>query len=501
MAVAIGVLALGAIVLADTREDAWRQADRASINLVTTIERDIARNIMLYDLSLQGAIDALEQPGIDDVSPSLRQAAIFDRAASAEYLGSILVLDDKGDVRFDSTAIVPHKLHLGDRDYFKVHVDNPNVGMFLSRPFRSRLRNDDASISISRRLSGPDGKFLGVVVGTLRLAYFDDMLHSLDLGRNGSAFLVRDDGHMVARFPEPMPVLDLDMSMADTVRVMVTAPSGTFVASSKIDGIERMYTFRKIDGLPLRIAVGVSTSELLSIWWRKAVVIASALLLLSGATVMLCLFFRREVTRRVRTEAMLTEAASKLSIAASTDDLTGLANRRAFQAEFESAWHRAVRTGSSVALLIADADNFKLYNDRYGHQAGDRVLQSVATCLREQARRPGDLAARHGGEEFATLLPDIGLDGALQVAEQSRQRVAELCIPHADSPDGRVTVSIGVAVTWPQPGDTDSRLVRLADAALYAAKRSGRNRVCVAGASEHALARTSEQEGVTLAAD
>jgi hypothetical protein len=146
MGVAVGMLAFGAVVLLGAREDAWLQAERASANLVLVLERDIARNIALYDLSLQGVIKALEQPGIDGVSPEIRQMALFDSSASAENLGSLLVLNAAGSIVADSTSIVPHALNLADRDYFRVHQERSDVGLYLSRPFRSRLRNGDASI-------------------------------------------------------------------------------------------------------------------------------------------------------------------------------------------------------------------------------------------------------------------------------------------------------------------------------------------------------------------
>ena len=182
MTAALAVMALGAFVLADARQDTWAQAEHASQNLILALERDIARNVAVYDLSLQGAIDSIHQPGIDEVSPAIRHSAVFDRAATASHLGSILVLDRTGTIKLDSTAMAPHPLNLSDRDYFKVHVDRPDAGLFVSRVFRSRLRGGDPSIAISRRISGPGGEFEGVVVGTLRLAYFAQPIREAGCG-------------------------------------------------------------------------------------------------------------------------------------------------------------------------------------------------------------------------------------------------------------------------------------------------------------------------------
>jgi diguanylate cyclase (GGDEF)-like protein len=130
-----------------------------------------------------------------------------------------------------------------------------------------------------------------------------------------------------------------------------------------------------------------------------------------------------------------------------------------------------------LGLLMVDADNFKLFNDEHGHPAGDRVLQSIAGCIAQNLHRAGDLGARYGGEEFVMLLPATDLNAALLVAERVRSDVEALGIPHAANPSLHMTVSIGVAVIAPQPGDAAATLLKWADDALYDAKRAGRNRV------------------------
>lgn len=488
--VALGMVAVGALLLFDSRQDTWAQAERSSINLVQTLERDISRNIAVYDLSLIGAIDALEQPGIRDLPPGLRQAAIFDRAASAEYLGSLLVLDRAGNIVYDSTSIVPHTLNVSDRDYFQVHRDNPDRGLFVSEPFRSRLRNNDSSIAISRRLSGPDGEFEGVVVGTLRLAYFSDMFRSLNLGQEGAVLLLRDDGLMIARYPLFDETMNRDFSRSPITSAIIAGSTGSVLGRSSVDGVDRLFEYRRIGSLPLHIAVGLSVREVLAPWWRKATVIGGILAVLAGSTVLMCLLFRREMSRRLLAEASLLQAANRLEMAAKTDALTGLPNRRAFQEGLDSAWRGAVRAGTVLSLLMIDADGFKLFNDRYGHQEGDRALKAVGESIRWSLRRPADMGARYGGEEFAVLLPDTDLGAAVSLAERIRCHIRDQAIPHEDGPDSVVTVSIGVSTVYPQNGDRDRILVRTADAALYDAKHAGRNRVCVntAGASQPARA-------------
>ena len=182
----------------------------------------------------------------------------------------------------------------------------------------------------------------------------------------------------------------------------------------------------------------------------------------------------------------LGEANDRLMQLNATDGLTGLANRRAFDAALQGEWGRACRTQSTLALLMLDADHFKRFNDRYGHLAGDDALRAIAQVLRSRLHRASDLAARFGGEEFAVFLPETDILGAVDVAEDIRRRVAELDLPCA-SDHARLTVSIGVAALRPEHETNPVSLIGLADAALYAAKGAGRNCVTVSPASLPAL--------------
>lgn len=177
----------------------------------------------------------------------------------------------------------------------------------------------------------------------------------------------------------------------------------------------------------------------------------------------------------------LDAANRELTRLSAVDGLTGIANRRQFDEALSREWRRCMREREPLALLMCDVDFFKQYNDRYGHQAGDECLKQLAATLRGKLRRPADVVARYGGEEFAAILPDTGVDGAALVAEGMRAAVQALGLAHEASAAGRVTVSIGVAVRVPQQPAELAAFVGAADAALYAAKRRGRNRVAAAG--------------------
>lgn len=174
----------------------------------------------------------------------------------------------------------------------------------------------------------------------------------------------------------------------------------------------------------------------------------------------------------------LEEANQRLQHLSSIDGLTGIANRRQFDEALENEWRRAFRNDTSLALVILDLDEFKRFNDTYGHQRGDECLRQVASTLRGSLRRAGDLVARYGGEEFVTILPDCDIPGALRYAESVRAAVQELAIPHKSSPVARiVTLSAGVSAAFPRRGAYPDELIARADQALYLAKGSGKNRV------------------------
>ena len=477
--VAFGLLFAGCLAGYSAREDAWRLAEQQSNNLRLALRRDIERNIALFDLSLQGVIEALAEPGIDRIPRNIRQHTLFDSSTGAEDLGSIVVLDKEGDV-VESSIPVPHGLNFGARDEFAVHRQQPNVGLFLSRASRSWFDDDRPSMSISRRLPAQDGHFAGVVTGALRLSFFQHLFAQIDIGPKGSITLLRDDGHIVWRYPLHAGDIDRDLANTDSMHRMLSAAEGQFVARSSVDGVSRLYCFGQVGHLPLILSVNLATDDIYAQWRAKALIIGPVLLVICAAIVALSLLFGREMLRRAAAEQALTEAAHNLSLMAATDALTGLANRRTFEDVLDREWRRALREQADISLLMVDADHFKSFNDLYGHQEGDRTLRLLASAIQGSLMRPADLAARYGGEEFVVLLPGCSALGASLIAERVRAAVEALAIPHAGNATSHVTASLGVATMVPGAGKRAAGLVKAADDELYAAKRNGRNTVSAA---------------------
>ncbi len=176
----------------------------------------------------------------------------------------------------------------------------------------------------------------------------------------------------------------------------------------------------------------------------------------------------------------LQESNRQLALLATIDGLTGMYNRREFEQKLAVLWKKALRGGRPLAILMVDIDNFKYYNDNYGHISGDSCLRQVAEVIAQSCLRPGDFVARYGGEEFVALLPETELADAHQVAERIRANLQKQKIAHATGVDGVVTVSIGVCSMRPDSSRSAWQLVACADRCLYAAKNSGRNRVSTA---------------------
>jgi diguanylate cyclase (GGDEF)-like protein len=373
-----------------------------------------------------------------------------------------------------------------DREYFQYHLLHPGRGTHVGVPVRSRSTGAWI-LPLSRRIEAPDGSFLGVALATLNLAWFGRFYESFDVGQKGTILLALDNGTLIFRRPFRDDQVGMDIRNGSIwQRIRRDGYVGSVVEAPRIDNIERLYSYRHLQGFPLFVACGLATEEIFAGWQRTtlqtAVLGAAAMILLAcgGAVLVRQIRIRERLERDLRRVGVsLKRHNASLQTLADSDALTGLANRRLFEERLVSEYERARRSGAPFALIMADVDHFKQYNDRYGHPAGDECLRKVAGAIDCGARRPADLAARYGGEEFAVILADTDLTGANAVADTIRAAVAGLDLQHADNPAGRVTLSMGVYVGHPALAERNDPLawVDVADRLLYEAKDAGRDRI------------------------
>ncbi len=469
-----GFCAVFAAGLWESRNRDREQARLAASNVIASISSEIERNLELYGLSLDAVADGLKLPDIATIHPELRQRVLFDRAATAKDMGSMFVLDREGTLIYDSRILAPMPEGHAERDYFVAHRQNSRAGLYLSKPWRAI---DGHYIAISRVLTDASGAFAGTVVGTMRLSYFETMFRELNLGTRNTITLVRENGTLIMRAPLERDLIGRNLASSPVFARLVAYPSGSFEDVGRIDGVERLFVFKRVAEYPLIVSYNLATADIYAGWWRKAWQFGSLILALCAINLMLVVFLIRALKQR-------GEAQQQLAAMATTDALTGLYNRRALESAFEREWRRAQRDVKPLALLMIDADSFKSYNDQFGHQAGDIALTAIAHCIQGSARRAADVCARYGGEEFAVLLPGLSTAEAAEHAETVRASVLTLRAQQQGRPDSTPTISIGAASMIPRAGLEPRDLIKAADSALYDAKRNGRNRT----ACSHPLA-------------
>lgn len=419
---------------------------------------------------------------------------------------------------------------------------NPgSIGLDISdRPhFQQILRNGGFAMSdyvLGRRILGPT---VIVGYGERSLSGSVDVVFNalLDLDwigriaadvakRAGSVVLMVDGtGTVLTRYPNPEEWMGRQFPNGPLIKTVLAQTEG-IVSTQGIDGVARIFAFTQLSGTTARFIIGLNERETLQ-KVNAAMMRSYGQLAIVAAIVLIGIwfggerFFMRPIRALARTateigqghlttqvmqqnlasefvplatamdkmaqqlavhDAQLRATNAKLEILAQRDGLTALANRHVFDVRLQAALQVSVALCSPLALLMIDIDYFKRFNDKYGHLEGDSCLRAVADVLSKSVRNDGDLAARFGGEEFVLLLPGATIDQAVKIADRLRQSVEDRAIVHADSPLGRVTVSIGVATVGDNGAETVDALIKAADDALYAAKAQGRNKVAV-GAS------------------
>lgn len=454
-------------------------AQVASSNLTRAMAQQAEDTFMQADLVLTSLTDWIQADGFGAPQKARLQKAFARRVQALNQLHGIFLFDQKGQWIVSSFENLPRGPGVADREYFKFHQQNVSSLAHIGPAIRSR-ENGEWIIPISKRVNDKNGNFQGVLLAGIKMAYFDQFFKSFSIDDNGSMFLGLTDGTLLARRPFVESLIGTSLARNEIFeKLLPNAPSGNAMFRSLVDGVVRLYGYRQLDTYPLVVSAASSRDSILKDWYgtafRSSVIVALVVL----GVGLFGWMFLYQVRVGEQVEADLRKAKEALKLIATHDSLTGLGNRRLFEGALDIEFGRGARQSSSLSLIMLDIDYFKRYNDAYGHVAGDHCLAEVARALKGCCHRKADLAVRYGGEEFAVLLPDTDIHGAMVIAEQIRRSVMDKNIIHSGSPSGFVTVSLGCYSFVPTGRDSMEVFIERADAALYQAKHSGRNRSAV----------------------
>ncbi|MGE7955687.1 sensor domain-containing diguanylate cyclase [Pseudomonas sp. NPDC089530] len=472
MVVAVSILGIYGLQVASSKAHELEQARLVSGNLALSIAQQATDTFDEANLILEELIERL-----DDLSPEAlekTQKLMKKRVAATEQLHGLFFYDRQGNWVLTSFDYKPPKANNSDRDYFKFHQENATLAPRVGEALQSKTTGDWV-IPFSRRVNDADGNFKGVVLATIKLAYFDTFFDRFSIDDKGAIFLALPQGTIIARRPFDEKLIGASLARGEIFSVHIPrAPADTVMVKSIIDGVDRLFGYQVLHKYPLVVAAANSRESILSRWRADTYQLTAMIAVVLLINLMIGILLFKQVRKGLLVEGHLKKARAELQTLVLQDGLTGLANRRHLERNLELEWRRAARQRSSISLIMLDIDHFKTFNDRYGHVAGDHCICAVAQAIKQSVHRPSDLAVRYGGEEFAILLPDTEPGGAYVLAENIRLAVQALAIDHAENAGGVVTISLGVYTCVPASSDFNTLLTR-ADSALYMAKRSGRN--------------------------
>ena len=449
------------------KQDALAYAHASGKNTLLLVEREFHRDLDVHAQTLLTLSNVITGPATPGLSQQVLQELVEGHAAGSMHAGTLVVTDARGQLLADLNHAGESSRDLSMRDYFRTARDNPGR-LFLSPPFMPSYPGSSTSTALSRAVLDKDGQLVGVVAAIKELKHLESFVRGLDLGQHGVISIRLLDGTVLAQWPaDPQRSNEEE---ADTFREFVDSGRADYFRQHS--GASNAYWrgYRQIGDYQAVVSVELCREAILNTWTARTWITSGLLVAINAAT----LFFACRLTRHLRRR---DAKENKLRTQAGTDPLTGLHNRRWFDEKAQHEWQRRRVGDGHLAVLMMDIDQFKAYNDHYGHPRGDLALISVAHLVRQGCQREDDGAARYGGEEFVVILPGCDTAAAAAVAESIRRSVEESALPHEKGARGIVTISIGVASTSDTEADSIQALIDAADANLYKAKAGGRNQV------------------------
>lgn len=303
----LGIGALFARVVWQMQDERWAATRRVNASLAQALAHSLGRGLDAYDLSLKGLIQGLDDQAIMGLPAAQRQRALFDQSMGLTDTAGMLVLDSHGDVVLDSTSVEPRRANLADRDYFQVFAQGRHQGLYFGAPVLSRLTGRYL-LPMARARHHADGRFAGVVVGGLRLEYFNNLFSVVDLGPQSGITLFLADGTVVSRYPSQDAEIGKSIAGSEDLRRIQAERSGSFISADAIDKVERFDTFRHVGAYPLILSVAQSKDSVTQAWQRSAWVLGGFAALLMLAALALAALFVRELQRRQHVAQQLQQA-------------------------------------------------------------------------------------------------------------------------------------------------------------------------------------------------
>ncbi|MGI4793561.1 MAG: PAS domain S-box protein [Janthinobacterium lividum] len=361
-----GLFCVFTLMLLEMRRDTWRETVTASHNIVVSETTEVQQFMRIYDASLRSTALAMDDPQVMAAAPPLRQRALFNVIQDTDLLGRIRILDAEGQVVADSAQLDPPPASQPELNALFRHRHDTNEGSIISGP--ATATNGEHLVTLSRRITHPDGSFAGMVCGTIRLEYLTDRLRRLKLGPHDVVSLFLGSGVMLAHAPGD-PTIGRRITGSEVMHRFNEHRSGSMVVLAT-DGVRRLFTFTHIDGWPLLFDVGVSVSDLYAPWRQKAVTIGVLLAAMAVGGGIIVFMLSREVTGRI--------------------DAEGEARR-------SEAQYRALADGASDIIMRFGPDLVRTYASPSVRTLGYEPMDLVG-------RTPADWICPHDQDAFATML-------------------------------------------------------------------------------------------------
>lgn len=457
-----------------------------------------------------------------------RPCALLDSGFKVNMpgVGNISVVGKEGRV-ICSTLPILIGVDVTDRHYFHDALARKK---FVLSDYLIGKAFGDPSVMAAFPTSAIDPDVEAVIVTSVALNWLEEIVGKAPSQKGMTVMLIDGSGAVLAS----KPAIDNSPTVRELIERVTASPGDVFAGSIEVEksGSGRMFASARVPDTNARLIVSIDERAMLAsidrdiraayvqlglvgllvligAWFMSERLIIRPIQLLTNAALRfgagdmtarsvqiglppeftpLAQAFNAMATRLAERERELLNLNSQLSVLASVDTLSGLANRRAFDSRLNFEWLKAEHDGGKLALAMIDIDHFKAYNDTYGHLDGDTCLAKVGEALATIANDVKGFGARYGGEEFSLMLPGADAKRMAEVGELIRSSIEALRLPHGGAPLGHLTVSIGIAATGPVPGQSPTDLIEAADAGLYMAKRRGRNTVV-----EHGEIRTVDQ--------